>query len=121
MTNFIKDLELSVRASNVLTSEGVSTREQFMALDRVSVMAMKGAGSRVWKEIAEVQASLNAAAVPVRWPEQDWLEFQNAVGALNERMVNNPRLRVVAECDGCLTAVLSSSRDGERRATRWFN
>jgi hypothetical protein len=53
---FIESLELSARASNVLRRSGfVNTPEEFMALDRETVMFMPKAGVRTWKEIEQVQ------------------------------------------------------------------
>lgn len=55
----INSLELSVRASNVLRNSGlVQTIEDFMALTKPQVMALKGAGIRTWREIRELQKNL---------------------------------------------------------------
>ena len=57
--SILNRIELSVRAGNVLRNMGtVNTLEDFMALDRATVMAQKHAGVRTWKEIQEVQQSL---------------------------------------------------------------
>lgn len=53
--SIIDDLELSVRASNVLKNMGVETMDDFMALTRQSVMRQKNAGRRTWQEVSEVQ------------------------------------------------------------------
>lgn len=59
MSNVIRELELSVRASNVLRNSGlVQTIEDFMALTQAQVLALPNAGKRVWKEIAEVQENI---------------------------------------------------------------
>jgi hypothetical protein len=53
---FIESLELSVRASNVLRRSGlVNTLEEFMALDRETVILLPQAGVRTWEEIEQVQ------------------------------------------------------------------
>jgi hypothetical protein len=51
----VDDLELSVRAGNVLRAAGIETIEQFMSLNRRAVMAMPKAGVRTWREIEDVQ------------------------------------------------------------------
>jgi hypothetical protein len=59
MADIIHDLELSVRATNVLTTYGrVKTLEDFLALNRKTVMALPRAGVRTWEEIKRVQANL---------------------------------------------------------------
>jgi hypothetical protein len=56
---FIESLELSVRASNVLRAWGrVNTLDEFMALDRATIMALPNAGVRTWKEIERMQKHL---------------------------------------------------------------
>jgi hypothetical protein len=58
---FIESLELSVRASNVLRRSGiVNTLEEFMALDRETVMFMPQAGVRTWEEIEQMQKYLGS-------------------------------------------------------------
>ena len=58
---FIESLELSVRASNVLRAWGrVNTLDEFMALDRETVMALPNAGARTWKEIEQMQKYLGS-------------------------------------------------------------
>jgi phenylalanine-4-hydroxylase len=57
-----KYLELSVRTSNCLRNAGIETLDQFLRLDRDDVLRWKGAGRKVWNEIAEVQASLTTGA-----------------------------------------------------------
>lgn len=59
MSDIIRELELSVRASNVLRNSGlVETIEDFMALTKEQVMALPNAGVRTWKEIAAVQENI---------------------------------------------------------------
>lgn len=112
--DFLAGLELSVRAHSVLANAGVNTYPEFMALTRDRVLKLKHAGARTWKEVSEVQNSL---------PRNDggFEAFTSTLGLLNSMMVNNPRLRVVVEADGCLTGVMSSRECGARRAERWFN
>ena len=59
MSDFLEDLELSVRTHNVLVGEGIVTREQFMALTHSDVMAFKGAGRQTANEIVDVHERLN--------------------------------------------------------------
>jgi hypothetical protein len=59
MADIIRDLELSVRATNVLTAYGrVKTVEDFLALDRATVMGLPKSGTRTWEEIERVQLYL---------------------------------------------------------------
>ncbi|MBD9544304.1 hypothetical protein IB276_33195 [Ensifer sp. ENS04] len=54
-TDFISELELSVRASNALRGMGVTTRDQFMKLTREDVMSVKNIGRRTWGEVRDLQ------------------------------------------------------------------
>lgn len=56
MTDFIKDLEFSVRAGNVLRNMGIDNLDAFMALTEKQVMAEDGAGAKTWREVAETQS-----------------------------------------------------------------
>lgn len=69
MTDIIRNLELSVRATNVLTAYGrVKTLEDFMALDRATVMAQPKSGARTWEEIKHLQLYL------LREEKREWPE-----------------------------------------------
>lgn len=53
---FLDSIELSVRADNALRADGrVQSLEDFMSLDKKTVMAMKNAGERTWTEIERLQ------------------------------------------------------------------
>ena len=55
----LDNLELSVRADRVLRMYGrIKTLDDFMALTKKQVMALKGAGARTWREIADIQQNL---------------------------------------------------------------
>jgi len=54
----ISDLELSVRAVNALRNIGVTPVEQFMKLDRGTVLRTRSAGAKTWREIRDMQPSL---------------------------------------------------------------
>ena len=57
----LDSLELSVRADRVLRMYGrVNTLDDFMALTKAEVMALKGAGMRTWGEIKMLQKNLLA-------------------------------------------------------------
>jgi hypothetical protein len=59
MSDIIHDLELSIRATNVLTDYGrVKTLEDFLALDRATVMGLPKSGTKTWEEIKRVQLYL---------------------------------------------------------------
>lgn len=58
----LEDLELSVRASNVAKKLGVTDLDGLRKLTKEDVMAVKGAGIRVWQNIAEVCANIPAEA-----------------------------------------------------------
>lgn len=55
MADFFDQLELSVRAQNVLARHGVDTFTAFMELTARDVKKMKNAGVRTWREIEEIQ------------------------------------------------------------------
>lgn len=55
MTDFIDDLDLSVRAGNVLRKMGISDLEAFMALTKRQVMDQANAGARTWREVAAMR------------------------------------------------------------------
>lgn len=58
-TSVLDNLELSVRADRVLRDYGrIKTLDDFMALNKVQVMALKGAGMRTWGEIKTLQKNL---------------------------------------------------------------
>jgi len=62
--SFVRDLEFSVRTSNLLSAEGITTRAAFMALDKPTVMGWRNAIGRTWKDIAALQeTSRQLAAV----------------------------------------------------------
>jgi len=72
MSDIIHDLELSVRATNVLTAYGhVKTLEDFLALDRATAMRLPGCGKGTWEEIERMQLYLlreEARSAPVpKW------------------------------------------------------
>ena len=55
----LDSLELSVRADRVLRDYGrIKTLDDFMALNKAQVMALKGAGMRTWGEIKTLQKNL---------------------------------------------------------------
>jgi hypothetical protein len=59
MSDIIHDLELSIRATNVLTDYGrVKTLEDFLALDRATVMGLPKSGTKTWEEIKRTQLHL---------------------------------------------------------------
>jgi len=77
----VDDLELSVRARNVLSTNGIKTIERFLSLDRPSVVAMRGAGVRVWKEIEEVQRTIAPTDADIRRGDDE--RIKQFCGALN--------------------------------------
>lgn len=61
--SLIDDLELSVRAGNVLRALNPDmTMDDFLALTRQEITAQKNAGVRTWREVAEVQAHFRQLA-----------------------------------------------------------
>lgn len=62
MTDFINDIELSVRAGNVLRNMGINNLDAFMALTKKEVMAEINAGNRTWNEIANLQKHFRCLA-----------------------------------------------------------
>lgn len=82
----IDGLELSVRASNVLRNWGrVNTLEDFMALDKATVMRLPKAGVRTWNEIKHMQDNLRVGVETVLRPvkvQDTTLRDQVALAAL---------------------------------------
>lgn len=115
MTKHILDeLELSVRTANVLRKAGhVTTLADFMALDRKTVAALKGAGVRVWREIETVQQGLGRDTTDQR--QDDWQRFRAAVGALNDMMMDSPQFRTCDAGRGFLVAVWSERQEADAR------
>lgn len=69
----LDNLELSVRADRVLRDYGrIKTLDDFMALNKVQIMALKGAGMRTWGEIKTLQKNLREGHPEVNHaPAQD--------------------------------------------------
>lgn len=61
--DFISGLELSTRASNVLTLMQVDSIEKFMALSRADVVRNRGAGFKTWIEVREAQDAMKRSVV----------------------------------------------------------
>lgn len=64
MNDILDQLEISVRTTNVLRKHGVKTIDDFMALTRPVVLKLEYAGSKTWREIAEVQENLGRSQAP---------------------------------------------------------
>jgi hypothetical protein len=61
MTSILDQLELSVRAQNVLRARGgVDTLSDFMALNRSDVLRQPKAGQVTWREIERMQTYLRS-------------------------------------------------------------
>lgn len=113
--SILDELELSVRAHNVLKSMGtVETLDDFMALTRETVTAQKAAGARTWREICEIQETF--APDPAAIYRHRWAEFQDAVGVVNKLMDQEPRFRVCDAGQGFLVAVQSGPREAFGRS-----
>jgi hypothetical protein len=79
MTSIIDDLELSVRASNVLRRRGrVNTVDDFMALTREDIMAQPYAGARTWKEIERMQTYLRTPHAAPALPTASTMTLRDA-------------------------------------------
>ena len=113
--SIIDELELSVRASNVLRRMGgIETLEDFMALTRKQVTDQPHAGIRTWREVADVQAALRPESREAA-QRRAWAEFQDAVGVVNRMMVDNPAYRTCNVELGLLVAVQSGPREAAAR------
>ena len=111
----LDNLELSVRADRVLREYGrIKTLDDFMALNKAQVMALKGAGMRTWGEIKTLQKNLRDGHPEVN-AEYAWREFCDAVGRVNALMERNPRLRTCDAGAGFLVAVQSGEREAALR------
>lgn len=62
MSEFINDLEMSVRTIGICRNAGWDTEAVFLKLRKSDVMEAKGAGIRTWREINEVQQHLKRVA-----------------------------------------------------------
>lgn len=85
----LKDLELSVRAHNVLLDYGkVHTLNDFLALTRAKVMSLPKAGVRTWNEIAHIQNALRADPPEVQKEDLTALRDAAALAALQGIMAH---------------------------------
>jgi hypothetical protein len=115
MADIIHDLELSVRATNVLTAYGhVKTLDDFMALTEAQVMRMPRAGRVTWKEIKSIQASLRGRESSARPTASD----SGAVfvpPSLPERMFNETRrhMQRMEFCQGRQAAALETLAEAQ--------
>ena len=108
-------LELSVRADRVLRMYGrIKTLDDFMALTKEQVMALKGAGARTWREIEEIQKNL-APLTPDEEHQERWDSFCDAVGRVNALMERHPEFRTCDAGAGFLVAVQSGKREATLR------
>jgi hypothetical protein len=83
MTSILDQLELSVRAQNVLRARGgVDTLSDFMALTRTEVMSLPKVGVRTWNEIADMQNILRADPPEVQKEDLTALRDAAALAAL---------------------------------------
>lgn len=55
MSDFLSQLELSVRARNVLRNLDIGDLESFMELTQEEILAVRNAGRQTWHEIRELQ------------------------------------------------------------------
>ena len=101
--DFLSELELSVRATNVLRAAGITTMPQFMALTPEAVRLLRNAGRRTAQEVTEMQASLNGDAAKRALAEQTTEALTDAVNTLNRWMVQKQRThRFVVDPDGLI-------------------
>lgn len=70
----VRELELSVRAANLLVRMGVFTMQEFLALTEETFLAQPGAGRKLWKEIVEVQTNIKMVQQASRDPGDDLRE-----------------------------------------------
>ncbi len=98
MPSIIHDLELSVRTTNVLNAMGtVQTYDDFMALTQAEVRAQRGAGTKTWREIKEVQQNIGRDP----WQEDlTALRDQAALAALQGLLANEYPEGVVQKLTG---------------------
>tara|TARA_R110002072_G_scaffold63430_6_gene157856 strand:+ start:897 stop:1205 length:309 start_codon:yes stop_codon:yes gene_type:complete len=54
----VDDLEMSIRTGNAMRKAGITEIDQFVALDRKTVVGLPGSGPKCWKEVQELQESL---------------------------------------------------------------
>lgn len=97
----VSDLELSVRASNVLRLAGVTTMQDFMRLTKQRVLSFANSGARTWKEIEQVQKSLQPEAL--RNYRLGILE--SALLAVNRVLAEDPDIMVVVRGNILIGAV----------------
>ena len=57
----VEELEFSVRTGNCIRGNGVTTIAELLSLERHTVLSWKNAGSRTWREIADMQSYLKGA------------------------------------------------------------
>ena len=55
----VHDLEISVRLANILRDTGILTVGQFLQMDRNWFLSQERAGVTTWREVCDLQDSLN--------------------------------------------------------------
>jgi len=80
--NAVKEIELSVRAQNALFMNNIHTLEQFINLNRATVMSWDNIGVRTWMEIAQAQEFLRGPS-PAEREAMAFDEARHAVGVIN--------------------------------------
>ena len=78
----VSDLELSVRAQNALRMNDILTIEQFLNLNRATVMSWDNIGVRSWMEIAQAQEYLRGPS-PAEREAMAFDEARHAIGVIN--------------------------------------
>lgn len=87
--SFVTGLELSTRATRLLEEMGVETMEQFVAVRRTDFMKIRGAGTRTWREVEDMQSHLRGM---VRGGRD---KAKALAAALNDALREDPRLVAV--------------------------
>lgn len=90
MTDFIKELELSVRASNVLRKiePAVDSPERFLSLTSNVVRSIPGSGARTWAEVKELQDAMKAGGAKTTSEDREFLD-RAAIAAM-QGWLSNP-------------------------------
>lgn len=70
----VDDLEINVRTRALLRNLGVQTIDQFMALDRPTVLSQMYAGAKTWRDIDEAQEGIRHRNIASRTNDEKLVE-----------------------------------------------
>lgn len=98
---FIKGLELSVRAQNALTALKVERMDQFMRIKEKDITGLRNCGRLTWQEVQSMQQYFRSAARG----EGDLATMNAMLADINSLRLRHPYFHIVITANGLLRAV----------------